>query len=575
MLTMILSVFTPAYGQSGTVYKGIDVSTHQKQIDWSQVKNSGIQFAMIRDGFGGDRSSWDSQVDSCFEANYAGATQNGIKVGVYHYSYATNVSMANDEADFVLHILNGRKLDYPVAYDLEDPSQLGVSADVMGQMIQTFCNKIQQAGYKVVVYSYVHFYNSHMTSSAVSQYDTWIANYTDASAPNFSGKYTMWQYADDGSVPGISGSCDLDYSYVDYSGTNTGPDKPIITEPMDPLTFKCDTSSYAFGTNSQYMYKITTPDTYPPVATSSNPSAVTVSAAKATYNGYVFTIYNVGVGDAVITTTAGDGRSVSFHATGTKSAANLWCDTSSYTFGTNSQYVYRVTVPGSGTPTASSSNPSAVTVSAPRAVTDGYLFTINNVGTGDAVITTTASDGSSVFFHATGTKSAANLRCDTSSYTFGANSTYCYKVWSSDTNPPRAVSSNSSYVAVSYLQKLSDGYLYRITNTGKGTATITTTEADGTSVSFPATGTMSYTPVSDTPYYFTMRKGTYYQFEFTGAPGVSYDFFCAGGSVIKSAGLKKIGGSYYFKVYAAGSGCAGMYASTTGWSQPIGVITVQ
>lgn len=490
LILSIIMAFTIPVSAQDVQLKGIDVSSHQGAIDWAAVKSAGTDFAMIRDGFGGDgnTSIWDSQTDAYFEQNYSEATQNGVKVGVYHYSCATTVTMASQEADECLHILNGRHLDYPVAYDVEDPSQYGLSSDTLGQMAQTFCSKIQAAGYKVMVYTNVNFYNNHLPSSLKDQYDTWIAHYTDASAPNFD-KYTMWQYSNAGHVSGITGQggdtsvVDLDYSYVDYAGNGGSGGSGTGTTPLDPMTFQSDTSSYTFKDNSTYTYKITTPDTLPPTAKSSNPSAVTVSGPTQTYNGFLFTLTNVGAGDATITTTAGDGRSVSFTATGTGTAEAMRCDTSSYTFGTNSTYYYKITTAASSAPSAVSSNSSVVSVSYAGKLSDGYLYRINNIGKGSAVITTKTANGTSVSFTAVGTGA---MRCDTSSYRFGSGKTYYYKVWSSDSSAPRATSSNSSAVSVSYAKKLSDGYLYRISKTGKGSAVITTTARNGSSVSFQA-----------------------------------------------------------------------------------------
>ncbi len=393
--------------ENGVRFKGIDVSKYQGSVNWQEVKNSGVQFAMIRTGYGGDTEDWDSQTDPYFESNYAGATGAGIKVGVYHYSYATDVSMAEEEAEFCLHILKGRHLDYPVAYDVEDPKQSGLSADTMAQIVRAFCSRIEQAGYRAVVYSYVTFYNSKLTSPLVSQYDTWIANYTTDSAPHFSRSYTMWQYTSSGSVPGVSGACDLDYSYVDYSGgggsTESSGSSSAPAESLDPMTFACDTSFYSFDSSSTYVYKITTPDTCPPTAVSSDPSAVAVSSAARTANGFLFTLTNVGPGEATITTTAGDGvRSVSFAAEGSSATrtTTLQCDTSSYTFGLNRVYFYKITTDAPVPPSAFSSDSSVVSVAYSGKVPGGYLYKITDLGTGTAVITTRAVNGMSVSFPA-------------------------------------------------------------------------------------------------------------------------------------------------------------------------------
>ena len=574
--TMVTATFGSDCSQQCAVnvgYKGIDVSEHNGSVDWTAVKNAGFDFAMIRTGYGGDPDAWAQ--DDYFESYYSGATAVGLKVGVYHYSYATNVTMASQEADFCISILNGRHIDYPVVYDVEDKCQFGLSTSTMKQIV---------AGYKVAVYSYVTFYNNYLTSC--TGYDTWIANTGGVTAPNFSYPYTMWQYAQN-VVPGVSGACDVDYSYVDYSNSSSGGSGggQTPTTPTDPLTFLCDTSSYTFGSNSTYTYKITTPDTLPPTAASSNTAAVTVSSARATANGFLFTLTNVGAGQATITTTAGDGRSVSFVATGTGTApaATLQCDTSSYTFGSNKAYYYKITTNAAAAPTAASSDSSVVSVSYSQKLSDGYLYQIKNAGSGTAVITTTASSGMSVSFTATGNAGAVStpptLACDTPSYTFSPGSVYYYyKITTNASAAPSASSSNPSAVSVTYSGKLSDGYLYRIKNAGTGSAVIKTTASDGSSVSFPAKGTaqaaVQTSVKSDTPFYFTMKKGSTYQFGFTGGSGVPLSFSNGNSAVLRGISTKKINGKYYYKVTAIGKGCAGLYAVSSKGAERVCIVTV-
>ena len=291
--------------------KGIDVSQHRGSIDWAQVKNSGVEFAIIRTGYGSE--NWSQQTDTYFAANYSGATASGIKTGAYHYSYATSVAMAKQEAAMCLHILNGRHLDYPVVYDVEDKSQYKLSTAALGEIIQAFCSTIQAAGYKTAVYSYVNFYNAHMTSPLVSQYDTWIAN-TGVSRPNFSRPYTMWQYGTK-TVPGVSGACDVDYSYFDYAGTSGSTPEP--PKPTDRSVFKSSTTgTYTFGANRDYFYRITTADGVVPNVRSSNPQAVQVSYVKQVSDGFLFRITNLGKGgqSTITTTSRVTGASVSFNA---------------------------------------------------------------------------------------------------------------------------------------------------------------------------------------------------------------------------------------------------------------------
>lgn len=598
-------------------YQGIDVSRYQGNVDWAAVKNYGMEFAMIRTGFGGE--NWSEQTDPYFETNYTNAKANGLKVGAYHYSYATTVGMAEKEADFCLSILNGRPLDYPVAYDVEDEDQWSVSTDTMGQIVHAFCSKIEAAGYKTVVYSFYNFYNAHLTSPLVSQYDTWIAHSTDMTP--FS-PYTMWQYGQR-SVPGVSGPCDVNYSFYDYAGSGTGGGG--ITTPSEPESseqvFTCDTTgTYTFGTNKTYNYKITTNDTFTPSASSSNPSAVSVSYVKRLADGFQFMLTNHGSGQAVITTTAGNGTSVSFTAVGsgadipssnpqqggssggnddpqTTQPTTLKCDTTlPYTFGTNKSYIYKVSTNSAARPEATSSNPSAVTVSYYGKTSGGYLFKIVNAGQGSAVITTKDVNGSAVSFKANGTLqgsspesggssgepvSTGKLKCDTTlPYTFGTNSSYIYKVYTDSSERPTAVSSNSSAVTVSYYGKTSDGYLFRITNAGTGAASIKTTDSAGASVSFVANGTRkeqgSSEIQSDTPFQFSMNVGKTYIFKFTPASGTPALHFTTGnGAILQSVLVTQSNGSYFYKIKALASGQAGVYGAERGKSsQRLCIVTV-
>lgn len=290
---------------------GIDVSQHRGVIDWKAVKASGMEFAIIRTGYG--NSDWVKQKDTYFEANYTGAVANGVKVGAYHYSYATTPEMAADEAAMCLSILNGRKLDYPVVFDVEDKVHYSLSAEKMGEIVNAFASRIQQAGYKVAVYSFVNFYNARLTSPLTTQYDTWIAHW-GVSQPNFNRPYTMWQYAAE-KVPGVPGLCDVNYSYFDYAGTASQPTPP----PSDPSVFTSSAdAAYTFGDTKDYFYKITTADSVVPTVTSSDPAVAEVRFSQQMTDGYVFRVTHKGAGQATITTTSGvTGASTSFTVTGT------------------------------------------------------------------------------------------------------------------------------------------------------------------------------------------------------------------------------------------------------------------
>ena len=213
---------TAADGTTSSCYanialKGVDVSSWQKDINWTVIKNSGYDYAMIRTGYGNE--DWEKQTDAYFEKNYTGAKQAGLKVGVYHYSYATTVDAAIEEAQMCLSILNGRELDYPVAFDIEDPSQKNLSPQLLSDMAVAFCQTIENAGYDAAIYSYTNFYDK-LTDPRLDAYDKWVAHWGVLN-PGYTKPFTMWQYGKTnipGATNGVS-DIDVNYCYYDYGGT--------------------------------------------------------------------------------------------------------------------------------------------------------------------------------------------------------------------------------------------------------------------------------------------------------------------------------------------------------------------
>ena len=188
--------------------KGIDVSTFQKEIDWKKVKSSGIKFAMIRGGFGRyEKDEW-------FEKNYKNATANGVNVGVYHYSYADTVEKAKQEADFCASYLKGKKLQYPVALDVEDSTLAVLSKSLLTDIVYTFCEAMEKKGFFVCIYSSKYWLTSKLDMKKLSRFDVWVAQWNDECT--YTGSYGIWQYTDKGKVNGITGNVDMDYSYKNY-----------------------------------------------------------------------------------------------------------------------------------------------------------------------------------------------------------------------------------------------------------------------------------------------------------------------------------------------------------------------
>lgn len=202
--------------------KGIDVSTFQGNIDWEKVKADGVQYAILRCGYGSDLTYQD---DTQFKRNARECERLGIPYGVYLYSYADSVEKACSEADHVLRVIKGCKLDYPVYYDLEDANTTGkCSKTKIADMAEAFCNRIKKAGYQVGIYANLSWFNNILTDDRFNQWDKWVAQYNDKCT--YKGAYTMWQYTDKGSVKGINGGVDMNYYYGKELGTVSKENTP-------------------------------------------------------------------------------------------------------------------------------------------------------------------------------------------------------------------------------------------------------------------------------------------------------------------------------------------------------------
>lgn len=194
-----------------TKFKGIDVSAWQGEIDWDSVKKDGVEFAIIRTGYG--RHS-ETQIDKYFKANIKGAKTAGIKVGVYHYSYAESVDDAKTEAEFCLSILDGEKLDLPVYYDIEDKTIAAKhDKDIRTNMCIAFCSEIENAGYWAGVYANKNWYDNFLNYEELKKrYTLWLAHY-GIDEPSL--ECDVWQYTSSGAVEGINGNVDMNFMYRD------------------------------------------------------------------------------------------------------------------------------------------------------------------------------------------------------------------------------------------------------------------------------------------------------------------------------------------------------------------------
>lgn len=193
------------------IHKGMDISRYQGTVDFEKVKKSGIEFVMIRAGYGWENRN--VQTDQNFRRNYTGAVKAGLPCGAYHYSYAKTPHDAELEADFFLSIVKGCKFAYPVAFDLEDTSQANLGRKTLTEIAAAFCGKVERAGYYVCLYTNPDWLKNRLDRKQLNRFDLWLAHY--AQKPGVDG-IGMWQYSSTGRVNGVSGRVDLDIAYRDY-----------------------------------------------------------------------------------------------------------------------------------------------------------------------------------------------------------------------------------------------------------------------------------------------------------------------------------------------------------------------
>ena len=208
--------------------KGIDVSRHNGKIDWAKVKAAGVEFAILRAGYG----KLASQKDSKFEEYYAACVKNGIKVGAYWYSYATSAAEAKQEAEACYQCIKGKKFEYPIYFDYEDPTIMPpkVTSDkaktLAKDIIPAFINTLENKGYFVGLYTFKAIYDAYVPADYKTRYSIWIAHVTDSGSYTFGASprkettvtpYDMWQFTWKGKLDGAPyNTVDLDVCIRDF-----------------------------------------------------------------------------------------------------------------------------------------------------------------------------------------------------------------------------------------------------------------------------------------------------------------------------------------------------------------------
>lgn len=218
---------------------GIDVSKWQKGFDFDKALAEGVEFVILR-------GAYHTGKDTQFETFYKKCKDRNIPVGVYHYTMAKTVGEAKKEAEVMLGILSGKQFEYPIYLDVEDKMQKALGKDLLTDIIQTWCDTLQKAGYYVGIYSTYAYLKNYTYIDRLEKYDKWIAQWAKKCTCPI--KYGMWQFGGEtnklrtNKVAGVT--CDQNYCFVDYpsivrnagfngfekqQGTNTPPaqEKPL------------------------------------------------------------------------------------------------------------------------------------------------------------------------------------------------------------------------------------------------------------------------------------------------------------------------------------------------------------
>lgn len=204
--------------------KGIDISTHQGNLteeDWRNLKDNGIEFAILRIGYTGYGTEKSKQIDDQFENNYAMCKKVGMPVGGYWYSCATSPEEAIEEANYTLQYLKDKKLEYPVYIDTEDnhdiekyapESQFSIGKERLTEVIRAYCLHMEQNKYYVGIYASLSWLENQLNDEELKLYDKWVAQW--APQCTYKGSYGMWQYTNKGEV--LDMSLDMNESYYDF-----------------------------------------------------------------------------------------------------------------------------------------------------------------------------------------------------------------------------------------------------------------------------------------------------------------------------------------------------------------------
>lgn len=229
---------------------GVDISYANGNVDFAALKAAGVQYVIIRVGFGNDLTHQD---DAEYFNNIKKCKEHGMPYGLYLYSYATSMSMAESEVKHMLRLLEGTKPVYGVWYDLEDNCLPG--APLLVDIAEHFCQRMESAGYYTGIYATLSWlrFGGRLHSSRLDKYDKWVAQWN--ATDDYAGAHQIWQYTNNLIIG--SNRFDGNYAYSDFvvrnktvsvGGGTASPAKPTTPAPTatKPASQAVDPKYYTY-----------------------------------------------------------------------------------------------------------------------------------------------------------------------------------------------------------------------------------------------------------------------------------------------------------------------------------------
>lgn len=228
--------------------KVYDLSVHNGMVDWDKLKEDGVDFVMLRAGYG------KNNIDERFYDNATACVRLGIPFGIYWFSYAYTADMAEQEAEYAIAAVSKYLLRCPISYDLEYDtvryaSTKGVAIDksLATQMVDAFCSRVERAGFEAWNYANKDYLQRMFDNTLLNKYPLWFARYNDI--PGRSGM-VMWQRTSSGSVNGISGRVDMNFAYRELESIGHE------AEALDTIEALPGTASYLVGRDGNKYFTL-------------------------------------------------------------------------------------------------------------------------------------------------------------------------------------------------------------------------------------------------------------------------------------------------------------------------------